>query len=62
MKGVTERFEAANAGIKLEYVPVQAAEWDEYYGKIVTMLASGQQLDLTEVSTEGMHLSANKGT
>jgi multiple sugar transport system substrate-binding protein len=60
MKGVTERFEAANTGIKLEYVPVQAAEWDEYYGKIVTLLASGQQLDLTEVSTEGMHLSASK--
>jgi multiple sugar transport system substrate-binding protein len=60
MKGVTERFEAANTGIKLEYVPIQAAEWDEYYGKIVTMLASGQQLDLTEVSTEGLHLSASK--
>lgn len=57
---MTERFEAANKGIKLEYVPVQAAEWDEYYGKIVTMLAAGQQLDLTEVSTEGMHLSASK--
>lgn len=41
-------------------MPVQAAEWDEYYGKLVTMLAAGQSLDLTEISSEGLHLSASK--
>jgi multiple sugar transport system substrate-binding protein len=60
MKGVTERFEASNPNVKIEYVPVQAAEWDEYYGKLVTMLAGGQPLDLTEISSEGLHLSASK--
>lgn len=60
MKGTTERFQAANLGIKVEYIPVQAAEWDEYSGKIATMVAAGQPLDLTESAIDGFQLVAGK--
>jgi multiple sugar transport system substrate-binding protein len=61
MKGVQTRFESANPGKKIEFTAVSAPDWDDYYGKLVTMVAAGQPLDITEVSTEGLHLSASRG-
>jgi multiple sugar transport system substrate-binding protein len=61
MKGQQARFESANPGKKVEFTAVAAPDWDDYYGKLVTMVAAGTPLDITEVSTEGLHLSASRG-
>lgn len=57
---LTQRFERAYPGRKVEWIPVQAVEWDEYFGKVITMIASGQSIDLVEVGTEGLQIFANK--
>jgi len=53
-------FAAANPGIKVEFLGVPGAEWDEFFGKVSTMLAGGQNIDLIEVGTEGLQLFASK--
>lgn len=57
---LTQRFERAYPGRKVAWIPVQAVEWDEYFGKVITMIASGQSIDLVEVGTEGLQIFANK--
>lgn len=58
---VLTTFREANPTIKLELVPVAAADWDAYLAKIATILASGQQLDSVEVGTEGQQTFAAGG-
>jgi ABC-type glycerol-3-phosphate transport system substrate-binding protein len=59
-KKISEAFEAANANTKIEWIPIQAAEWDEYFGKLVTLIAAGENIDSSEIATEGMQLIASK--
>ncbi len=53
-------FQAANPAINVEFLGVPGAEWDEFFSKVSTMLASGQNIDLIEVGTEGLQLFASK--
>jgi multiple sugar transport system substrate-binding protein len=53
-------FSAANPDVKVEFLGVPGAEWDEFFSKVSTMLASGQNIDLIEVGTEGLQLFASK--
>lgn len=59
-KKIGAAFEAKNPGVKVEWVAIQAAEWDEYFGKLVTLIASGDSIDLAEISTEGLQLISSR--
>ena len=60
-KKISDAFMAKYPNIKAEWIPVQAAEWEEYYGKLVTLIAAGESVDAAEISTEGLQVIASKG-
>lgn len=60
-KKISDAFEKENPDVKAEWIPIQAAEWDEYFGKLVTLIAAGENIDSSEISTEGLQLIASKG-
>lgn len=53
----TEQFPEAT----VEFIPVQATTWEEYFSKILSSIAAGEQIDLAYVATEGTHLFAEEG-
>jgi ABC-type glycerol-3-phosphate transport system substrate-binding protein len=54
-------FEKMYPGTKLEFLPVQAADWDGFFVKILTMIAAGTTPDLAYIATEGVQQFAAKG-
>jgi multiple sugar transport system substrate-binding protein len=60
-EAVVGEFREANPNVDLEWVPVPVIEWDDYLSKVATIIASGQQIDLIEVGTEGLQLFASTG-
>lgn len=56
-QGFKELFPEAN----VEYMPVQATDHDDYFAKVLTLIASGTVPDIMNVTTEGTQLFAQEG-
>lgn len=55
-EGFREQFPEAN----VEFIPIQGADWNEYFAKVLTMIASGTVPDIMSVATEGTQLFAGQ--
>ncbi|HYH12612.1 MAG TPA: sugar ABC transporter substrate-binding protein [Thermomicrobiales bacterium] len=55
--GFKEQFPDAN----IEFIPIQGTDWNEYFAKVLTMIASGTAPDIMSVATEGTQLFAGQG-
>lgn len=60
-KQLTAMFEKMHPDITLKYVNVQAPDWDQYFTKVLTMVAAGQAPDVVFVATEGVQQFAAHG-
>ncbi len=60
-KKLTALFEQQHPDIQLQYINVQAPDWDSLFTKLLTMVASGQAPDIVTVATEGVQQFAAKG-
>jgi multiple sugar transport system substrate-binding protein len=54
--GFKEQFPDAD----VEFIPVQGTDWNQYFAKILTIIASGTVPDLMTVATEGTQLFAGQ--
>jgi ABC-type glycerol-3-phosphate transport system substrate-binding protein len=48
-------------GVKVEYIPIQGTDWEQFFSKVLAMKAAGDTPDITFVATEGTQLFAGKG-
>lgn len=55
--GFTKKFPEAT----VELIPVSANDWDDYFVKLMTMIAAGEPPDATFVATEGVQIFAGQG-
>lgn len=53
-KKLTAMFEHLHPEITLDYINVQAPDWDSLFTKLLTMVAAGQAPDVITVATEGV--------
>ncbi|ACZ43202.1 extracellular solute-binding protein family 1 [Thermobaculum terrenum ATCC BAA-798] len=60
-KVIAQDFEKAHPGVKINFLPIQGKDWNDYFTKILTQIASGSVPDLMTVATEGIQLFAGKG-
>ena len=55
--GFSEQYPDAN----VQYMPIQATDHDDFFAKVLTLIASGTTPDLMTVATEGTQLFAAEG-
>lgn len=55
--GFVEKF----PGVKVEYIPIQGTDWEQFFSKVLAMKAAGNSPDITFVATEGTQLFAGQG-
>src|SRR6202034_2050445 len=60
-QAVSPAFKQAHPGISLNFMAINGTDWNDYFAKILTLIASGNPPDLTTVATEGLQLFAAKG-
>ncbi len=60
-EALAETFKERVPGAQVEFIPLQGQDWNEYFSKILTMIAAGTTPDLTSVATEGTQLFAGQG-
>jgi ABC-type glycerol-3-phosphate transport system substrate-binding protein len=60
-KNIADSFSQKFPGTTVEFVPLQGKDWDEFFSKILTMIAAGNPPDVTIVATEGVQLFAGQG-
>ena len=60
-KQLTALFEQKYPDIALQYINVQAPDWDSLFTKLLTMVAAGSAPDIVTVATEGVQEFAAKG-
>ncbi len=60
-KKSADTFKAKFPDVTIEFTPLQGADWEAYFSKIMTNIAAGNVPDLTQVATEGTQLFAGKG-
>jgi multiple sugar transport system substrate-binding protein len=60
-KAVAPPFLAAHPKVKLNFMAINGTDWNDYFAKILTLIAGGNAPDLTTVATEGLQLFAGKG-
>lgn len=53
-KVLTSMFQKLHPEITLDYINVQAPDWDSLFTKLLTMVAGGQAPDVITVATEGV--------
>lgn len=59
-KTIVAEFERRFPGIKVRVQPIQAADWSQFFAKILTMVAAGTPPDVCYVATEGVQLFADR--
>lgn len=57
---LVKAFEAANPGIKVRIMAIQSVDWQDFFSKILTMVAAGTPPDVVNVATEGAQLFADR--
>ncbi|MGH2562847.1 MAG: ABC transporter substrate-binding protein [Thermomicrobiales bacterium] len=60
-ESVAEGFKSVVPEANVEFIPIQGTDWNEYFAKVLTMIASGTVPDLMTVATEGTQLFAGQG-
>ena len=60
-QAVGPAFKQAHPGVTLNFMAINGTDWNDYFSKILTLIASGNPPDLTTVATEGLQLFADKG-
>jgi len=60
-KKLTAMFEHLHPDIKLNYININAPDWDSFFTKILTLIAAGQAPDVVNVATEGLNQFAAHG-
>jgi ABC-type glycerol-3-phosphate transport system substrate-binding protein len=58
---LADGFAEVVPGARIEFIPLQGSDWNDYFSKLLTMVASGDPPDLTTVATEGTQLFAGRG-
>jgi ABC-type glycerol-3-phosphate transport system substrate-binding protein len=58
---IVDPFVKKFPGAKVEYIPIQAIDWSDFFTKVLAMKAAGNTPDLTIVATEGTQIFAGKG-
>lgn len=61
LKKLLDGFTSEQPGITVDVVPYEASDWNGFFQKLLTEVASGNTPDLVSVATEGAHLFAGKG-
>ncbi|NDL60594.1 ABC transporter substrate-binding protein [Phytoactinopolyspora mesophila] len=56
-----QSFNEEYPDIKIEFVPINGTDWEDYFSKILTEVAAGNPPDLINVATEGTQLFAGQG-
>lgn len=54
-------FQEKFPGVEVEYIPIQARDWGDYFSKVLTMIAAGDIPDISFVDTSGIQLFAAQG-
>ncbi len=54
-------FNKLYPNVKVEYVPIQGTDWEEFFSKVLTMKAANNAPDINLVATEGTQLFAGQG-
>ncbi len=54
-------FLAKHPKVQLSIMAINGTDWDDYFAKVLTLIAGGLAPDLTTVATEGLQLFAGKG-
>lgn len=60
LQGFAKGFSDKNPGVSLEFTPIQAPDWDQFFVKLLTEMAGGKPTDLVNVATEGLQVFAGK--
>lgn len=59
-QGLIDAFSALHPDIKVRIVPIQGADWSDFFAKILTLVAAGTPPDVVMVATEGTQLFAER--
>jgi multiple sugar transport system substrate-binding protein len=54
-------FLSAHPKVQLNFMAINGTDWNDYFAKVLTLIAGGNAPDLTTVATEGLQLFASKG-
>ncbi len=60
-QAVGPAFKQAHPEATLNFMAINGTDWNDYFAKILTLIASGNPPDLVDVATEGLQLFAGKG-
>jgi ABC-type glycerol-3-phosphate transport system substrate-binding protein len=60
LTAIAKGFSDKNQGVTVEFTPIQAPDWDQFFVKLLTEMAGGKPTDLVQVATEGTQLFAGK--
>ncbi len=53
-------FKQAHPGVGLNFMAINGTDWNDYFAKILTLIAAGTPPDVVSVATEGLQLFAGK--
>lgn len=59
-RGLIEAFRRHHPSIDVRVMPVQGADWSDFFAKILTLVAAGTTPDVVMVATEGTQLFADR--
>lgn len=59
-KALFDQFTATNPDITVEVIPIEAPDWDQFFTKVLALIASGDAPDVCFVATEGLQLFASR--
>lgn len=59
-KAIVDAFQAKFPEIRVQVQPIQAADWSQFFAKVLTMVAAGTPPDVCYVATEGVQLFADR--
>jgi multiple sugar transport system substrate-binding protein len=55
------QFRKLHPGVTVKFLPINGTDWNDYFAKLLTLIAGGNAPDLTDIATEGLQLFASKG-
>lgn len=59
-QGLIDAFHKVHPDIPVRIVPIQGADWSDFFAKILTLVAAGTAPDVVMVATEGTQLFADR--
>ncbi len=59
-KTLFDQFTATHPDVQVEVIPIEAPDWDQYFTKVLALIASGDAPDVCFCATEGLQLFASR--